>query len=352
MSTCTHARARRRAQRLHTIGSVCRRLQAEFPDISISKIRYLEDQGLLTPRRTRGGYRLFGEEDVERLADDPAAPARRVPAAARDPPGARLAEREGRASAAAPAGARSAREDEVDLDELCERAGISRALARELEEFGLLAPRVEAASGSTPERTSTSRRLRQARRVGIAPRHLRAFRTAADREAGLLEAVVAPALRSRNPERRQAALEDLQALGSSRRSSRSSSSGGTCGGRPRSEKERAAMAAAISPRSSATSRTSRSRGSSSRTSCRCSRPRGAAPGGRAARRVGRAAGAGPRARRRGARLHHRRCARLPARHRLRRRAQAGMSSASMPYFANRPLSRPAHSGAMVAVIAL
>src|SRR5436853_5997034 len=50
-----------------TIGNVCRRLQAEFPDISISKIRYLEDQGLLQPKRTRGGYRLFSEEDVERL---------------------------------------------------------------------------------------------------------------------------------------------------------------------------------------------------------------------------------------------------------------------------------------------
>ena len=55
------------ATRLHTIGSVCRRLQGEFSDISISKIRYLEDQGLLAPKRTRGGYRLFSEEDVERL---------------------------------------------------------------------------------------------------------------------------------------------------------------------------------------------------------------------------------------------------------------------------------------------
>src|SRR5216110_981502 len=55
------------AQRLLTIGTVCRRLQAEFPDVSISKIRYLEDQGLLAPRRTRGGYRLFSEPDVERL---------------------------------------------------------------------------------------------------------------------------------------------------------------------------------------------------------------------------------------------------------------------------------------------
>src|SRR5437660_12422896 len=53
--------------RLLTIGAVCARLKEEFPDISISKIRYLEDQGLLSLRRTQGGYRLFSEEDVERL---------------------------------------------------------------------------------------------------------------------------------------------------------------------------------------------------------------------------------------------------------------------------------------------
>src|ERR671923_1369805 len=50
-----------------TIGAVCERLKEEFPDISISKIRYLEDQGLLAPRRTQGGYRLFTDDDVERL---------------------------------------------------------------------------------------------------------------------------------------------------------------------------------------------------------------------------------------------------------------------------------------------
>src|SRR6266498_5296207 len=53
--------------RLLTIGTVCGTLKDEFPDISISKIRYLEDQGLLAPRRTEGGYRLFSEDDVERL---------------------------------------------------------------------------------------------------------------------------------------------------------------------------------------------------------------------------------------------------------------------------------------------
>ena len=54
-------------QRLLTIGTVCGMLKDEFPDISISKIRYLEDRGLLAPRRTQGGYRMFSEEDVERL---------------------------------------------------------------------------------------------------------------------------------------------------------------------------------------------------------------------------------------------------------------------------------------------
>src|SRR5918999_2493256 len=56
-----------RRQRPLTIGAVCRRLKADYPDISISKIRYLEDQGLLTLLRTQGGYRLFTEEDVARL---------------------------------------------------------------------------------------------------------------------------------------------------------------------------------------------------------------------------------------------------------------------------------------------
>src|SRR5438874_13360719 len=66
-TTQTRAEPAGRRERLHTIGAVCERLKAEFADISISKIRYLEDQGLLTPRRTPGGYRLFSEEDIDRL---------------------------------------------------------------------------------------------------------------------------------------------------------------------------------------------------------------------------------------------------------------------------------------------
>src|SRR3982750_4079662 len=64
--TTAPATERHEQRRLLTIGAVCRRLQSEFPDISISKIRYLEDQGLLAPRRTQSGYRPFGEDDLER----------------------------------------------------------------------------------------------------------------------------------------------------------------------------------------------------------------------------------------------------------------------------------------------
>ena len=75
-------------QKSITIGAVCKALVQEFPDISISKIRYLEDQKLLTPRRTPGGYRLYTPGRRRAPAHDPADAARRVPAAARDPPGA------------------------------------------------------------------------------------------------------------------------------------------------------------------------------------------------------------------------------------------------------------------------
>jgi DNA-binding transcriptional MerR regulator len=194
-----------------TIGSVCDRLKAEFPDISISKIRYLEDQGLLAPQRTQGGYRLFGEEDVERLETilrlqrDEFLPLKVI----REELAAGASrERRRRRSAAL-----GEEEPELDLEELCERAGVSPELARELEEFGLLEPRVEGGERLYPESDAdVALACGKLARFGIAPRHLRAFRTAADREAGLLEAVVAPALRSRNPERRRAGLADLQGL--------------------------------------------------------------------------------------------------------------------------------------------
>jgi DNA-binding transcriptional MerR regulator len=207
MST-TEAPSRRR---LLTIGTVCGLLKDEFPDVSISKIRYLEDQGLLTPRRTEAGYRLFSEDDVERLHTilrlqrDEFLPLRVI--------------REELAAGAGKTRRRrnvGAGEEELDLDELCDRADITAERARELEDFGLLEPRIEEGQRIYAESdVDIAAACEALARFGIDARNLRAFRTAADRESGLLEAVIAPALRSRNAERRQAAVDDLQRLAQS-----------------------------------------------------------------------------------------------------------------------------------------
>jgi DNA-binding transcriptional MerR regulator len=201
----------KRTQRMLTIGTVCTRLKAEFPDISISKIRYLEDQGLLAPRRTQGGYRLFNEEDVERLETilrlqrDEFLPLRVIRQELASATGTK--ERKRRRAGL------SAVEHDLSLVELCDRAEIAPELAKELEDYGLLAARVEDGEKRYREGDADiAAACGKLSRYGIAPRHLRAFRTSADREAGLLEAIVSPALRSRNQERRQSGLEDLQNL--------------------------------------------------------------------------------------------------------------------------------------------
>jgi DNA-binding transcriptional MerR regulator len=198
--------------RLLTIGAVCRRLQPEFSDISISKIRYLEDQGLLTPKRTQGGYRLFGEDDVERLETilrlqrDEFLPLRVIRQELESGAGKRRRRRS----------AVDVGEEELDLEGLCERAGITAQRARELEEFGLLEPRVEDGQRIYAESEADIAAACEAlAQFGIGARNLRAFRTAADRESSLLEAVIGPALRSRSADRRQAALGDLQRLAQS-----------------------------------------------------------------------------------------------------------------------------------------
>jgi DNA-binding transcriptional MerR regulator len=200
-------------ERLLTIGTVCRRLQAEFPDISISKIRYLEDQGLLAPRRTQSGYRLFSDDDVERLETilrlqrDEFLPLRVIRQELASPSGAGKERRRRRAVGLADP------DDELDFGELCERAAITSELARELEEYGLLQPRRVGSEKLYPAGdVDVAVACAKLSRFGISGRHLRTFRTAADREAGLLQQLVAPSLRSRNPERREAAVQQLQTL--------------------------------------------------------------------------------------------------------------------------------------------
>jgi DNA-binding transcriptional MerR regulator len=199
--------------RLLTIGTVCSRLKDEFPDVSISKIRYLEDQGLLSPRRTQGGYRLFSEDDVERLETilrlqrDEFLPLRVIRQELETGAGTQRRKRRSVVEAG---------EEELDLEALCDRAGITAEHARRLEEFGLLESRNEDGQRIYAESEADIAAACEAlARFGIDARNLRAFRTAADRESGLLEAVIAPALRSRNAERRQEALDDLQRLAQS-----------------------------------------------------------------------------------------------------------------------------------------
>jgi DNA-binding transcriptional MerR regulator len=209
MST-TEAPTRRR---FLTIGTVCNRLHDEFPDVSISKIRYLEDQGLLNPRRTQGGYRLFSEDDVERLETilrlqrDEFLPLRVI----KEELAAGAGQQRKRRRAV------GAGEDEaLDLDDLCARAGISRERVKELEDFGLIeATNVGGSRMYGESDVDVAAACEALAQFGIGARNLRAFRTAADRESGLLEAVIGPALRSRNPDRRREALADLQRLAQS-----------------------------------------------------------------------------------------------------------------------------------------
>ncbi|MGH3111172.1 MAG: transcriptional regulator FtsR [Gaiellaceae bacterium] len=196
---------------LRTIGSVCEGLREEFPDVSVSKIRYLEDQGLIAPSRTRGGYRLFSSEDVERLSTilrlqrDEFLPLRVIREALEGPVS---AERTRRRSVGL-----TDREDEIDLAELCERASVTREFVRELEEYGVVQSRIEAGEHLYREtEADVAAACARLSRFGIDARHLRTFLTATGRQATLVEQLVAPGLRSRNPERRKGALDDLEAL--------------------------------------------------------------------------------------------------------------------------------------------
>jgi DNA-binding transcriptional MerR regulator len=212
-----------------TIGAVCKALSQEFPDISISKIRYLEDQKLLSPRRTPGGYRLYAQSDVSRLRTilrlqrDEFLPLRVIrqelasgrtenetPTGTAAPP----------ADAARPGAALrrltfSLRDRGAlySLDDVVDETGAEPRLVKELEDFGIV--KGEVRSGITyydETEREIVRAVTELARYGVAGRNLRVFKTSAEREAALLQQILAPALRSRNPERRKEAIEALENL--------------------------------------------------------------------------------------------------------------------------------------------
>ncbi|MBA2767005.1 MAG: MerR family transcriptional regulator [Solirubrobacterales bacterium] len=206
-----------------TIGAVCKALAPEFPDISISKIRYLEDQKLVAPRRTPGGYRLYSAGDVARLRTilrlqrdeflplrvirQELASGRQVDAEVPEPGASAQPSGRRHSMSVRDAGALYA------LEDVLEETRADAGLVRELEEYGVI--RGEAREG-TKWYDETEREIIRAvtelARYGVGGRNLRVFRTSADRESQLLQTILAPALRSRNPQRRKEALEALENL--------------------------------------------------------------------------------------------------------------------------------------------
>jgi DNA-binding transcriptional MerR regulator len=208
-----------RPRKALTIGAVCKILQSEFDDISISKIRYLENQKLLAPRRTAGGYRLYSQSDVERLRiilrmqrDEflPLRVIRQELAAGRDVD----------LGGDRPTGASVRRAILVNssnayltVDELVEETGAREELVRALEEFGVIeAERRDGSDVYDETDREIVRTANELARFGVAARNLRVFRSSADREANLLETLLGGSLRSRNPQRRKDALESLENL--------------------------------------------------------------------------------------------------------------------------------------------
>src|SRR5438270_1672062 len=213
----------RSRQKAVTIGSVCKALRQEFPDISISKIRYLEDQKLLSPRRTQGGYRLYATSDIQRLRTilrlqrDEFLPLRVI----RQELAGGRAERD---VATAPSDGRSVRRAMVtardpgalySLEDVVEQTGADPKLVRELVEFGVIKGETRGGARYYDEsEREIVRAVSELARYGLGGRNLRVFRSSADREAQLLQSILAPALRSRNPQRRKEAVEALENLAS------------------------------------------------------------------------------------------------------------------------------------------
>lgn len=199
-----------------TIGAVCDLLKADFPSISISKIRYLEDQKLVAPQRTPGGYRLYSPLEVERLRTilrlqrDEFLPLRVIRQELESSTTgafsvANQAKQLKRAQLAEPAPTRR-----HTAQEILSTTGAPPTLLRALEEYQLIGGHGDAGYDETDrEVVQTALELSS---YGVEPRHLRIFRVAAEREAGLLQQLLTVGLRSRNPDRRREALESLESL--------------------------------------------------------------------------------------------------------------------------------------------
>ncbi|MFG3321711.1 MerR family transcriptional regulator [Streptomyces sp. NPDC048171] len=195
---------------LMSIGTVLNVLRDEFPDISISKIRFLESEGLVEPRRTPAGYRKFSAHDVERLGRvlrmqrDHYLPLKiireHLDAVERGEAVSLPTVGRQRDGETAPEPVESPTVARIGRDELLTAAGIDDQELKEWESYGLLAPLPDGAYDA--EAVTVASLVTQLGRFGIEPRHLRVMKAAADRDAGLVDQVVAPLKRHRNPQTR------------------------------------------------------------------------------------------------------------------------------------------------------
>ncbi len=211
------------ARAYFSISEVLVQLRGEYPDISVSKIRFLESEGLIEPARSPSGYRRFGPADIERLRfiltaqRDQYLPLRVIKeklgaidrgedASPRAALGLVAPPSDGRA---APSDGRAARSPLLSRSELAEAAGIDDEELAELEEFGLIR-RSGRHYGSRA--LTVARAAAELGRFGVQPRHLRAVKAAADREMSLIDQIVAPIMRQRSPGARDRAQETAREI--------------------------------------------------------------------------------------------------------------------------------------------
>ncbi len=211
-------------QKAITIGAVCKALSQEFPDISISKIRYLEDQKLLSPRRTAGGYRLYTPGEVARLRTilrmqrDEFLPLRVIrqelaSGRASDPQIAAGGRDSHKRSWRTSVSVRDTGGALYSLEDVLEETQTTSKLVEELDEYDIVKGELRSGVRYFDEtELEIISAVAELARYGVAGRNLRVFRTSAEREVNLLQQLLAPALRSRNPQRRKEALEALENL--------------------------------------------------------------------------------------------------------------------------------------------
>ncbi len=205
-----------------TIGEVVQRLQPAHPDLSISKVRFLEEEGLITPERTAGGYRKFTQADVARvemilrLQKDHFLPLAVIREKLADVDRGRIpAELQGPAVGGGTVVMTAVDEGPLLVEDIPASLQIPVSFVRELHEFGI----VEIRRGDDGEQIDRAdvpclHAAWDLRRFGVEPRHLRMYETSAEREAALFAQILMPAFRHRTPESRQKLAETLSELGS------------------------------------------------------------------------------------------------------------------------------------------